>query len=169
MFAGISIPRTNPDYDKLLLFDQVLSGSMDSHLFKLRERTGLFYTITASLIGDADEQPGTVYVSTIVSLDRLEEAKKSIQETLETVIDKITEEEFETAKKAVLNAQVNWFTSNARMASAFLFVDRYNLTDNYFDLRPDVINAITLDQMKAAVKKVLVPEKMLTLQVGRFK
>ncbi len=168
MFAGISIPRTNPDYDKLLLFDQVLSGSMDSHLFKLRERTGLFYTITASLIGESDEQPGTVYVSTIVSLDRLEEAKKSIQETLETVIDKITEEEFETAKKAVLNAQVNWFTSNARMASAFLFVDRYKLTDNYFDLRPDVINAITLDQMKVAVKKVLVPEKMLTLQVGRF-
>jgi zinc protease len=168
MFAGISIPRTHPDYDKLLLFDQILSGSMDSHLFKLRERTGLFYTINASLIGEADEQPGTVYVSTIVSLDRLDEAKKSIQETLKTVIDKITPEEFETAKKAVLNAQVNWFTSNARMASAFLFVDRYNLTDNYFDLRPDAINAITLEQMKEAVKKVLVPEKMITLQVGRF-
>lgn len=168
MLAGISIPRTHPDYDKLLLFDQVLSGSMDSHLFKLRERTGLFYAINASLIGSADEQPGTVYVSTIVSLDRLEEAKKSIQETLETVIDKITEEEFETAKKAVLNSQVDWFVSNARMANAFLFVDRYNLTDNYFDLRPDVINGITLEQMKEAVRKVLVPEKMLTLQVGRL-
>lgn len=48
-FVGLSVDRKNPDYDKLLLFDQLLSGgalgSMHSLLFRLREQSGLFYTI----------------------------------------------------------------------------------------------------------------------------
>ncbi len=168
MFAGLSIPRTHPDYDKLVLFDRMIDGNLGTRLFRLREQTGLFYSIGGSLVEGSDEQPGTVYISTIVSVDKLSESKKVIGEFMETVIDSITQEELETAKKAVLNAQVNWFSSNARMATAFLYLDRYKLGDNYFDVRPEVINTITLDQVKEAARKVLVPEKMLTVQIGRL-
>jgi len=74
-FAGLTVKRTDPDYDKLLLFDQIFGGgvlgSMSSRLFDLRERSGLFYTIAGSLISRAEHQPGMVFVKTIVSLDRL--------------------------------------------------------------------------------------------------
>ena len=51
--------RKDPDYDALALFDQILEGnSMNSRLFALREQTGLFYTISGSLVINAKEQPG---------------------------------------------------------------------------------------------------------------
>ncbi len=85
-FAGHSIDRKHPDYDKLLLFDQIFGGgvlgSMHSRLFKLREQSGLFYTIGGSLIAGADEQPGMILVQTIVSLDRLSEAEKEKRNTI---------------------------------------------------------------------------------------
>ena len=167
VLAGLSVPRNDPDYEKLLLFDQMLSGSMVSHLFQLRERSSLFYEVRGSLVKEVNEEPGMVYIYAIVSVDKLEEAKKEIRKTLENTIDAITNEELEAAKKALINEQVNWFSRNAYMANTFLYVDRYKLGDDYFDLRPDRINAVTLDEVKSAARKVLVPGKMLTLQIGR--
>ena len=59
-FVCPSIARLDKDYDKLLLFDHILSG-LNSRLFRLREQTGVFYTIHGSLMAKADEQPGNVY------------------------------------------------------------------------------------------------------------
>ena len=77
-FAGLSVDRKHADYDKLLLFDQIFGsgvlGSMSSRLFQLREQTGLFYTISGSLLARSGKQPGIALVKTIVSLDRLYQA-----------------------------------------------------------------------------------------------
>ncbi len=166
-FACPSITRLDKDYDKLLLFDRILSGSMNSRLFRLREQTGVFYTIHGSLMAGADEQPGMLNVGTIVSLDRLEEAKKLIKKTLKEMPDLITQEELDTAKRAVIQAQIKTFASNARIAGAYVTLDRYNFPDTYFDDRAKVINAITLDQVKEAARKILVDKELITVQVGR--
>ncbi len=171
VFAGLSVPCTHADYDKLLLFDELFDGYglSNSYLFRLRDRTGIFYMMSGSLTNGATEQPGMVYIYAMVSLDRLEEAKKALQELFVTVLDQITQEELETAKRTVLNDVINWFSYNKSRANTFLYLDRYKKPDNYCETRPEVINAITLDQVKEAVKKVLVPEKMITLQVGCLK
>jgi len=170
-FAGLSIDRKNSEYDKLLVFDQILGGgalgSMSSKLFQLREATGLFYTINGSLVSSANEQPGMVLIKTIVSLDRLAEAEKVISQTLETVTDSITPEEFEEAKNAIINANVYNFESNSSIASAFLFLDKYGFAPNYFDNRAQSLAHITINDVKQAVKKVLQPSQLLKLRVGR--
>lgn len=167
-FAGLSVDRLHPDHDKLLLFDQVFcSGSMSTRLFALREQTGLFYTIGGSLIAGADEEPGMVFVKTIVSLDKLQEAKDAISNTINTVIDTITEDELYDAKQSIINSQTENFSSNGRMANAFLGIDRFKLGHDYFDKRARVINAITLDEVKAAARKILHTDKMIIVQVGR--
>ncbi len=170
-YAGLSVDRHHPDYDKLLLFDQIFcsSASMNTRLFKLREQTGLFYTISGSLIGGSDEQPGMVFIKTIVSLDRLEEAKKIISKTINTVVDTITQEELDDAKQVIINGQVEQFCSNGRIANTFLGIDRFNLGDDYFDKRIHDINAITLEQVKRAAHKILHTDKMVLVQVGRLK
>src|SRR5690606_33295375 len=43
-FAGLSVDRMHPDFEALQVFNQLLTGSMNSYLFALREQTGLFYT-----------------------------------------------------------------------------------------------------------------------------
>ncbi len=168
MFACRSVTRSHPDYSKLALFDRMLAGSMDSRLFKLRQRTGLFYSISGTLVADSDEQPGLVLITTMVSLDRLEEAKKVIRETLETVIDDITQEELAMAKRAALAGRLNSYSLNISIAGTFLYLDKFGLGDDFYDTMPARLDVITLDDVKTAAKKVLVPEKMVTLQCGRF-
>lgn len=171
-FAGSSVKRSDADFDKLLLFDQIFgggsSGSMNSRLFALREQTGLFYSISGSLIAGADEEPGMCVVRTIVSKDRLEEAKKAITKTMSEVIDSITEEELERAKQTLISSRVDHFSSNRSMASAFIAIDRFNLGEDYFDTRDVVLSKISLEQVKEAARKILNVEKMITLEVGRL-
>lgn len=171
-FAGVSVKRSDVDFDKLLLFDQIFgggaSGSMNSRLFALREQTGLFYSISGSLIAGSDEEPGMCVVRTIVSRDRLEEAKKAITKTMSEVIDSITEEELDRAKQTLISGRVDNFSSNRVMAGTFIAIDRFNLGEDYFDTRDVVLSKISLDQVKEAARKILNVENMITLEVGRL-
>lgn len=172
-YAGVSVDRKHPDYDKFLLFDQIFGGgalgSLHSKLFQLREQSGLFYTINGSLLANADEQPGMVLIKTIVSLDRLKEAERVITNTIHTVTDTVTPEEFTEARLAVVNSLVNNFETNLSMARAFLFLDRFNFPATFFDNRAHEIAKVDLATMKAAVKKLLDKQALLTLKIGRVK
>ncbi len=171
-FAGLSVTRKDPDFDKLLLFDQIFSGgvlgSLHSKLYQLREQSGLFYNIGGSLVASCAEEPGMVMVRTIVSLDRLAEAEKAIKEVIQKSVDTITPEEFLEAKHAISNSIVDNFATNKGMAAVFLSMDRYGLPRDYYDTRAERLSAITLDQMKEAVAKVLNNEKLFTLKIGRL-
>lgn len=170
-YAGVSVDRKNPDFDKLLLFDQIFGGgalgSLHSRLFSLREQSGLFYTINGSLIANADEQPGIVLIKTIVSLDRLKEAEKAIKKTIETAADTITDQEFKQARHAVLNSLMNNFESNSKIAQSFLFLDKYKFPATFFDNRAQDLAKISIAQMQQAVKKLLKTDNLLTFRIGR--
>ena len=135
-FAAKSIERKHPDYDKLLIFDQIFGGgalgSMSSLLFHLREQSGLFYGINGSLIYGANEQPGMVQVSTIVSQDRLTEAEKVIKETIDTASKNISEVQMQEAKRAISATLINNFVSNETIANVFIFLDRFGFPDDFF-------------------------------------
>ena len=169
--AQLSIARKDPDFDKYLLFDQIFGGgnlgSMSSRLFDLREQTGLFYTIRGSLVSGSDEQPGTFQVRTIVSVDRLVEAEKAIKETIDNVINTLTEDDLEQAKSAVINTLVDNFVSNNDIASTFIYIDRFKFPADYFDKRAEQIRKVTLDDMKRAVKNILASDKLITVRAGR--
>lgn len=169
--AGLSVARKDPDFDKLLLFDQIFGsgvlGSMASRLFQLREETGLFYTINGSVIANASEQPGLVLVKTIVSLDRLKEARNRLDDLIDHVADSIAPHEVEQAKLAVLNALVNNFETNAGIAHSFLFLARYGMPQDYYDKRASLLMPITVAQIQEAANKVLNIKKLVTVEIGR--
>ena len=99
---------------------------MSSRLFELRERSGLFYTIGGSLIANSDQQPGIVYIKTIVSPDRLVEAEKSIREVIAQGAQGLTQAELNEAVQAVSSSLVDNFASMKKMASTFLFMDTFD-------------------------------------------
>lgn len=170
-FAGISVSRKDPDFDKLLLFDQVFSGgllgSMSSRLFELRERSGLFYTIGGSLIANADQQPGMFFIKTIVSPDRLKEAEKNIREVISEGAQGLTQEELNQAVRAVVSSMVDNFASMKKIASTFLFMDTFDLTPEFFKNRYEDLSKITIEEVQSVVKKHLDLSKIITILVGR--
>jgi zinc protease len=170
-YAGLSVTRTDPDYDKLLLFDQIFGGgvlnSMSSRLFDLRERSGLFYTISGSLISRVDEQKGMIIVKTIVSPDRLKEAEHAIEKVIDTAVDTVEVHEFEEAQRAVANSLVDNFGSNYHIALTSLFKDKFQLPTNYFDNRAAQLSTITITEMQEVVRKYLSTKKLIKVRVGR--
>jgi len=170
-FAGISVSRMDQDFDKLLIFDQIFTGgilgSMSSRLFQLREQSGLFYTITGSLFAFCDEQPGVVYIKTIVSTDNLTDAEWLISSAIDNAVESILPEEFEQAKNAVINSLVDNFESNARTAETLLFLRRYGLSADYLNTRAARLAALTLDEVKIAAESILNKERMMVIRVGR--
>jgi zinc protease len=169
--AGLSVSRTDDDFDKLYLFDQIFGsgvlGSMASRLFQLREQSGIFYTVHGGVTVQSNEQPGMVYIKTIVSLDRLEEAQKLLHNTIDTVADSIEDYELQEAKRAVLNALIDNFETNLDTAKSLIFIDKYHFSDDYFDVRAAMLEPITVGEVQQAVRRVLRNDRLITVRVGR--
>ncbi len=169
--AAPSIKRSDPDYDLILMFEQVFTGgalgSMSSWLFDLREQTGLFYTISGSLIAGAGNQAGMIAIKTILSLDRLEEGIVAIKGLLSSGAEAMDEEDLIQSKAAVINSLPDYFESNEQTASTFLYLKRQNLEKDFFVKRAEIINKITLLEVKQAVKRLVVKNPLLVVKVGR--
>lgn len=170
-FCGKSIARNDPHYDALLLFDQIFGGgslsTMNSRLFALRERSGLFYTIGGSLLSHADEQPGMVFIRTIVSQDRLQEAEAAIKNVINTAVSSITEDELQQAKDAISHSLVDHFETNKNIAASFLFLERYKLPYDYFDARAQRLAQVTIPMMQEATSTIMDTNNMVTIKIGR--
>ncbi len=170
--AGLSVDRHNPLYDPLLLFDQIFTGgaqhSMSSHLFQLREQTGLFYTIGGSLVFGADKQPGMFYIKTIVSQDRLAEAEQVIKQAMQSAPERITTGDIQTAKDALAQQLVDQFETQKGIAQSFLFIERMQLPKDYFARRMDNIKQIQKEQLISAAQQIMQSDKISTFKVGRL-
>ena len=170
-FAGLSVSREHPDFDALLVFDQILTGgalgAMSSRLFQLRERSGLFYTISGSLLKDADEQQGHIFIKTIVSQNRLQEAETAIKHVINTAVATVTEDELKQAKDALKHALIDNFEANKSIATSFLFLQRFKLPDTFFDTRAQQFDAVTLPKIQQAVGSLVDTNNMVTIKIGR--
>lgn len=171
-FGKLSVDRKDPDFDKLLLFEQVFTGgvlgSMSSRLFELRERSGLFYTIGGSLLAGSGKQPGMLYIKTIVSQDRLAEAEKQIKATIVEGAKNLTDAELEEAQAGLINSLVDNFAVNAQVAATFVFLDTFDLPQDYFDNRANALLKISKSEIQAAAAKLLTTDGLITVRVGRI-
>lgn len=165
--GGLSIGRLHNDFDKLLLFDYIFGADMNSRLFNLREQTGAFYEINGSLLTSIEHDLSLWTITTRVSIDRLEEAEQLIKNSLENMVESMTENELASAKRAILLRPNDLFSTNVSTAQAFLFLKRYNLPDEFFVQRHQQINALSLEEVKEAVKKVLNKDNMIIIKIGR--
>lgn len=170
-YGGLSVDRFHEDYDSLLLFDQIFTGgvlgAMNSRLFELRERTGLFYTIGGSLLAGVNRQPGMVYVKTIVSNDRLQEAEQAIEFVVNEAAENFIQDELIESQLAIVNSLVDNFATNRQMAATFIFMDKYDLPDDYFDVRIGQIMAVPAEEVREVVKKYLNTNHLAKVRIGR--
>ena len=170
-YAGPSVARTDERYNALILFDQIFSGgvlgSMSSYLFALREQTGLFYTISASLAVAAENQPGLAFIKTIISNDRLYEAEQLIEQAIMQAPEIITDDNVDQARNAVMNALMDNFESSEAIAQTFIFLERLHLPADYFDKRLEYLKTISPAAIKQAVESILDLEKLIKVRVGR--
>jgi zinc protease len=170
LMGHVGIPRSNPDYYKLLVMDYVLGtgpGFTDRLSARLRDRSGLAYTVSANITTTAGEEPGlfTCYIGT--NPDFLPQVKKGFLEEVERIrSEKPTLAEVDDAKKYLLGNLVFHFTTNDRIAEQLLYVDRYSLGTHYLEDYCAAIAAVTPEQVQEVARKYLDPEHMYLVIAG---
>jgi zinc protease len=172
-YAGLSIDRFNKDFDKILLFDQILTGgslgTLASRLFQIREQTGLFYTIGGSLLAGTYLQPGMMFFKTIVSPEQLAYAEQLLEAVLAKGASDVSDEEFTMAQAAISHALIDNFATNKSIAASFLFLDTFNFPPDFFDNRAAQLMAIKREEMQEAVARLLKVQNLVKIRIGRLK
>jgi len=170
-FAGHSVSRDDPACYSLLLFDQIFgNGALDSlsnSLFKLREQTGLFYSINGSLLEGMGKQPAMAQVEALVSPSDVDAASQAIRQTIDVAGRSVTQQELDEARNALVRASFDFFDSNINAAATLILLDKLNLPYDHFTRRMRRMAKITPTQVQEAVGKVLRSDKMVEIRVGR--
>lgn len=154
------VDRDAPDFFAAYLMNQILGGGIfSSRLFdEVREKRGLAYSVGSSLINQ--KYGAGIVIGTGTRSDRAEEALALIREVVKKMAEEgPTEAELASAKEYVIGAYaLNNLDSSSAIANTLVSLQMDGLGIDYMQRRGALIEAVTLDEVKAAAKKLLTPE-----------
>jgi zinc protease len=148
--------RTDPDFQATYLMNHILGGGgFSSRLYReVREKRGLAYTVDTEMI--PRQHAGLIAGGVGTRGDKAVESLDIIRREIKRMADEgPTQAELDEAKAYVIGSYGLRFDTSEKIASQLIAVQSDNLGIDYFDRRNAEIEAITLDQVKAAAKKYL--------------
>lgn len=163
----VALPKANPDELAITTMNNILGGVFTSRLnLNLREDKHWSYGVF-SFLAEAQGQRPFISISP-VQTDKTKESIIEVAKELKQVLDSkpITQEEFtKDQTNQVLELPGSWET-NARVLNSILNIVRYGYADDYYKKYANEVRNLKLDQVNAAARKVIQPDKLVWLIVG---
>jgi zinc protease len=165
VMPGIDIK--DPDYFAAEIMNFTFGGAgFGSRLMEvIREQRGLTYGIYSSLSGMKHAD-----VMGISSSTKNESAKElidlSFTEMQRMKDDSVSAQELRNAKTFLVGSTPLDLTSTDRISAYMLSFQAEGLPKNYLDLRAAGINSVTAEDVRRVAKRVLQPDKIITVMVG---
>lgn len=162
----IALDRKSNDYVSMVVMNQILGSGPASRLFlNLREEKGYTYGVYSRFT--ASEYPGPwsagTQVRSEVTAGALTELFNEIKRMRETPV---TEAELASAKRAVV-ARLALALERPDTVLDFALTRRlYGLPEDYWDLYPKRIAAVTAADVQRVARKYLDPDRMQVVAVG---
>ncbi|MBZ9808487.1 insulinase family protein [Mesorhizobium sp. BR1-1-9] len=158
--AWPGVKRKAADFFPTVLMNEILGGgTFTSRLFQeVREKRGLAYSVNSSLINQ--DHADALIVTTGTRSDRAAETLGIVRDVVRRLAeDGPTEEELAATKKYLIGAYaISNLDSSSAIAATLVELQLDDLGVDYIQRRTGLINAVTLDQVKAAAKKLLSAE-----------
>jgi zinc protease len=131
----------------------------------VREQSGLAYYAYSSL--SAGIGPGEWYVSAGVNPSNVEKATGLIAQELKHYVDDgITTEELADSQANYVGRLPLSLESNGGVAGSLLNIERYDLGLDYYRQYPDMVKAVTLDEIRETAQKYIDPERLVIATAG---
>lgn len=167
-FGQVAIDHNTPDYFPLLVGNYILGGgalvSILSH--EVREKRGLTYGVTSQFMPMPGDGPFMISLST--QNKEAATALKVTEDSLASFIEKgPSDQELLAAKQFLMGSFPLSLSSNASISSMLLKAAVYQLPDDYLDHYVSRIDAVTQTEIKQAFQKVIHPNTMLVISVGK--
>lgn len=163
----LGIRRDNPDYYAIELLNQVFSGSGASRLFNsVRTQKGLAYAVFGQ-VGSAFDHRGrtllwmsTKVETTAAGLEAL------LDETRGLVTRPPDDQEVERARSTILSSFIFNSDSREKTLDQQLLFEYFGYPLDWLSRYREGIDATTLEAVRRAAAKYLVPEELTILVVG---
>lgn len=166
----VGVRRNDPDYYVLSVMDHVLGtgpGFTSRCSRRLRDEQGLCYAVSAGITPSAGEEPGmfTAYIGTSP-----EHRQRAIDGFL-AEIERIRREPPGVAEIADVQAYLTGsfvfgLERNANLAAYAIRARRFDLGFDFLHRYPDIVRAITPEQVREAACAHLHPERMVVVSAG---
>lgn len=161
----------DPEYAALTLGNFILGGgSLSSRLAdRVRQQEGLSYGVRSGLSPRPKDDRVDLTLYAITNPDNKDRLMKVIREEVDRLIaDGVTEQELEDAKQAHLQAERISRTGDASLASILLMSTFTDRTLAAVAEQEQQIRDATVNQVNAAIKKYIDPERLVTAIAGDF-
>jgi zinc protease len=171
--AGLVFPMkdSDPDYPAIVMANYVLGGgALSSRLGdRVRQKEGLSYGVGSFISSDALDPRTSMTLNAICNPKNIQKVNTAISEELERLLkDGVTDSELQRAKQGYLQQQQVARTNDASLASTLadcLFVNR---TMAFYGDLEKKIAALTPEQVLAALKKHVDPQRFVVVDAGDF-
>jgi zinc protease len=166
----VSLQDTQADFVPLQLANRVLGGGVKSRLLdRLRQKDGLSYGAGSQLSASSFEPSGMWVLYAIYAPQNLAKLKAGVQEELAKFVkDGITAEELIDAKKAWQEERKISRAQDRALAAGHVAQTAANRTLAFVEKVDAQIEASTLEEVNAAIRKTLDPAKFLNIYAGDF-
>ena len=166
--ATHGIQRGHPDHFALYVGNEILGGGGFSSLLnkEIRQDRGLTYSVYSYFSPMRAAGPFVIGLAT--KTESTEEALTVVKETLNKFLTEgPTEEQLTKTKRSIINSFPLKMGSNGQIAGQLGAIGFYGLPLDYLDNYLAKIQAVTAEDVKAAMKKALEDSNMLTITVGK--
>jgi zinc protease len=162
--------RTSPDYYAAIIANRALGHStLSSRLgMKVRDELGLTYGINSSFseTGFAD---GPFVINVTLAPHNIELAiETSLQIVSDYIASGISEQELTDEISSMVGSYKVGLATNAGIAGQLASVELFGLGVQFLDQYPDIVRAVTQDEVNAAIRKYLHPHKATTVIAGSY-
>ncbi|MDQ1500382.1 MAG: zinc protease [Actinomycetota bacterium] len=164
--AAPGLARSDPDYETLLVTNDVFGGSFSSRLNQnLRETHG--YTYGAYSDVDALRDGGLLTITMDVQGPSTADAVKETFHELETVTATgVTPDELARAKQSLTGSIPGLFGTRSKVLSTLRTLYLYDLPADYYRTRPGRLAGITSDTAAAVARRRFRPGAFTVVAVG---
>jgi len=170
IIGHVGIERTNPDYYSLLVMDTILGSSpgFTSRIPRvLRDEQGLAYTTFSNITSSAGLDPGRFIAYIGTAPENLDRAISGLRREIARIVEEpVTTEELEVAKSYLTGSFVFRFQKNSQIAQFLLEAEVYGLGFDYLEKFPELIRAVTVEDITRVAREYIDPQNLTTVVVG---
>jgi zinc protease len=165
--VGLGTDRHNPDVPTLALMNDILGGGFASRLFqRIRTEKGYAYAVGGGISFDYDH-PGLFNVEVLTqSVNTVPATQLALEEIAGLTTKPFTEDELKRAKDDILNGFLFRYDTRDKVLAEQVKLEFYGYPSDYLEKYEAAIHKVTLEDLSAAAKKYIHPDKLAVLVVG---
>lgn len=161
----------HPDYEAMLIGDYIMGGGpLSSRIAdRVRKKDGLSYTAVTQFAGSSEDDRGTFFVFCISKPTNTEKVVSTVAEEVDLMRSKgVMPDELAKAKESYLQNRQGGRAQERRIAGDLISNLRNGRTMEFQQVSDEKIASLTKEQVDAALRRVMDPEKMVIVTAGDF-